>query len=132
VRVGERLGLEDGGVERAVEQDLSHGSLVSSSSLSEQQQRRPAEAEQSHATGQFTTLGTSKEAARRSSPRNRETNGKKRRQRRQPTGNRATATCPHLSRPRRAEQSNRGWGGERSGSERGRGASRAFCLSTTG
>jgi hypothetical protein len=26
VRVGERLRLEDGGVERAVEQDLSHGS----------------------------------------------------------------------------------------------------------
>lgn len=28
VRVGERVGLEDGGVERAVEQDLSHGPLV--------------------------------------------------------------------------------------------------------
>jgi hypothetical protein len=65
VRVGERLGLEDGGVERAVEQDLSHGPLVSSSSLSAyQQQQRPAEARKGMSKRTGHALGTTGQVKR--------------------------------------------------------------------
>jgi hypothetical protein len=120
VRVGERLGLEDGGVERAVEQDLSHGSLVSSSSLSEQQQRRPAEAEQSHAGGraeEHEQQGSSRHWGQVKRPRaDRAHATAKRTERKDGSGASQPATeqrLPAPTFPGRGEQSNRGWGAER-------------------